>query len=95
LRKNLTGADTIMIETLDKGTRLRRIVQCHDCRSKLRFEAADVVCFNAAIGYAGETWEPRYVIVCPECGEDIYVGNKINDRMKQEAEDRLRAKEKL
>jgi hypothetical protein len=83
--------DSVMITTVNKGYRVYRNANCPDCRSKLKFEAEDVVCVNTAMKYAGENWEPRYKIVCPECGEDIYVGNKINAKMKQDAEDRLKS----
>jgi len=76
-----------MIKVLRPGDKNRE-VSCKRCNARLEFEPADVVCINTACGYAGETWEPRYIIECPECGEDIYLDSLISAKTKREAEER-------
>lgn len=82
-----------MIKILTPGDRNRE-VSCKRCNARLEFEPEDVVCINTAVGYAGETWEPRFIIECPECGEDIYLDHVISEKTRRSAEKRLKDRNK-
>ncbi len=72
------------IKVLRKGNKDREVV-CQRCNAKLRFEPQDARCINTAVGYAGETWEPEFVIDCPECEELIYVSRLLSEKAKDAA----------
>lgn len=80
------------IKVLRRGDKAKE-VSCHRCNARMEFDALeDVECINTACGYAGETWDPRYVLDCPECGERIYLDNKISEKAKYLAERRYHAR---
>lgn len=42
---------------------------CRGCKSRCLAFAEDVRVRNAAVYYAGETWEPVYYVACGACGD--------------------------
>lgn len=77
------------MEVLRPGDKNREI-SCHRCNALLRFEPSDVQCINTACYYAGETWDPRYILTCPECGEIVYVDKLISENTKEAAARKLK-----
>lgn len=53
------------------GRKWKERVMCprHGCRAVYEVDADDLVAENTAVAYAGETWEPRIYVYCPECGQ--------------------------
>ena len=53
-----------MVQVLEKG---KGEVRCHECKSLLSYEQADLTPHNYAVTYAGETDDWYLTLDCPEC----------------------------
>ena len=67
-------------------------VTCGHCKAILGFESVDVKLINTAVGYAGETFEPEYIVECGSCKEDVNVSRLIGPNLKDSLCDEYRRK---
>jgi hypothetical protein len=65
-------------------------IKCRSCKAKLEIEEADLFAVNTAMGYAGETWDPRLRVTCAVCHTDIDVTNKVPRGMQNKKYDEIR-----
>jgi len=70
-------------------------VRCEHCKALLEFEPNDVQLINTAVGYAGETFEPEFVVDCGSCGENVNVSEVIGSKFKSRLIGEYRARVKV
>ena len=74
-----------MVEIIKKGD--KRLVDCFDCGSILKFDAPDIYRDKTqSYDYdVGESYD--YYVVCPECKEKVYVTSKITSSLERKVDE--------